>query len=209
MLTKKQAALFWRCLAAAAERQAVPDREAYRKRILREELGVEHMRDVGRTEDFDKLMLRLAQDAEDWHGLAYYSVAGERRLADLVADCATQVLELFDIESSPDTYPTFPEALGYISGILRQSGMSPVRLEVNDYWLDLDPADLARLLQILDTHRRRLIKRLWIGPEVPLRYVRGRGWSRVAGGRLEYSDRPPSLLAFRVNILARPEARHA
>lgn len=80
MLTKKQAALFWRCLAAAAERQAVPDREAYRKRVLREELGIEHMRDIGRTGDFDRLMLRLAQDAEDWQSLAYYSVAGERRL---------------------------------------------------------------------------------------------------------------------------------
>lgn len=209
MITKKQAALFWCSLAAAAECQAVPDREAYRKRVLREELGVEHLRDVGRTGDFDKLMLRLAQDAEDWHGLAYYSVAGERRLADLVADCATQVLELFDTENGTDTYPTFDRSLGYISGILRQSGMSPVRLNVNDYWLDLAPDDLARLLQILDTHRRRLIKRHWIGPEIPLRYVRGRGWSRVAGGRLEYSDRPHPVVAFRVNILARPETRHA
>ncbi len=194
MLTKKQAALFWCSLAAAAECQAVPDREAYRKRVLREELGVEHLRDVGRTGDFDKLMLRLAQDAEDWHGLAYYSVAGERRLADLVADCATQVLEL-----SPGlgVHP-----MAYVSGILNQSGMSPIRIDGGDYWLDLAPDDLARLLQILDTHRRRLIKRSWIGPEIPLRYVRGRRWHLATGGILDNTDSPRPAPAFRVNILS-------
>ena len=199
MITKKQAALFWRCLAAAAECQAVPDREAYRKRVLREELGVEHLRDVDRTEGFDRLMLRLAQDAEDWHGLSYYSVAGERRLADLVADCATQVLEL-----SPRLGVN---PMAYVSGILNQSGISPLRVDGGDYWLDLAPDDLARLLQILDTHRRRLIKRSWIGPEVPLRYVRGRHWD--IGGILDYTDSPRPGPAFRVNILARPETRHA
>ena len=117
MLTKKQAALFWRSLAAAADRQAVPDREAYRKRVLREELGVEHLRDVDRTEGFDRLMLRLAQDAEDWHGLAYYSVAGERRLADLVADCATQVLELTVADRGLSVRDP-ADSLNYISGIL-------------------------------------------------------------------------------------------
>ena len=200
MLTKKQAALSWRSLAAAADRQAVPDREAYRKRVLREELGVEHMRDVGRTEDFDKLMLRLALDAEDWHGLSYYSIAGERRLADLVADCATQVLELedFEIASSKSDF----NSLDYISGVLRQSGMSPVRVEREDYWLDLAPADLARLLQILDTHRRRIVKRSWIGVDIPLRYVRGRRWHLATSGILDYSDLPLPVPAFRVNVLA-------
>lgn len=201
MLTKKQAALFWRCLAAAAERQAVPDREAYRKRVLREELGIEHMRDVDRTEGFDRLMLRLAQDAEDWHSLAYYSVAGERRLADLVADCATQVLELSIAERGFDASAHLDQ-LGYISGVLRQSGMSPIRVVGSDYWLDLAPADLARLLQILDTHRRRLAKRLWVGVDIPLRYVHGRRWFLATGGILDYSDLPLPAPAFRVNILS-------
>ena len=195
MITKKQAALFWRCLAAAAECQAVPDREAYRKRVLREELGVEHLRDVDRTEGFDQLMLRLAQDAEDWHGLSYYSVAGERRLADLVADCATQVLEL-----SPRLGVN---PMAYVSGILNQSGISPLRVDGGDYWLDLAPDDLARLLQILDTHRRRLIKRLWVGiVEGRLRYVHGRRWFLATGGVLDYSDLPLPAPAFRINILS-------
>ena len=201
MITKKQAALFWRCLAAAAECQAVPDREAYRKRVLREELGVEHLRDVDRTEGFDRLMLRLAQDAEDWHGLAYYSVAGERRLADLVADCATQVLELTVADRGLSVRDP-ADSLNYISGILRQSAMSPIRVVGEDYWLDLAPADLARLLQILDTHRRRLIKRLWVGiVDGRLRYVHGRRWFLATGGVLDYSDLPLPVPAFRVNVL--------
>lgn len=200
MITRKQAALFWRCLAAAAQHQAEPDREAYRKRILREELGVEHLCAIGRTEDFDKLMLRLALDAEDWHGLSYYSIAGERRLADLVADCATQVLELedFEIASSKSDF----NSLDYISGVLRQSGMSPVRVEREDYWLDLASADLARLLQILDTHRRRIVKRSWIGADIPLRYVRGRRWHLATSGILDYSDLPLPVPAFHVNVLS-------
>lgn len=202
MITRKQAALFWRCLAAAAECQAVPDREAYRKRVLREELGVEHLRDVDRTEDFDRLMLRLAQDAEDWRGLAYYSVAGERRLADLVADCATQVLEL-SVAALGLSASAHLDPLGYVSGVLRQSAMSPIRVVGEDYWLDLAPADLARLLQILDTHRRRLIKRLWVGiVEGRLRYVRGRRWYLATGGILDYSDLPLPAPAFRVNVLS-------
>lgn len=200
MITKRQAALFWSSLAAAAECQAVPDREAYRKRVLREELGVEHLRDVGRTGDFDKLMLRLAQDAEDWHGLAYYSVAGERRLADLVADCATQVLEL-SVAALGLSASAHLDPLGYVSGVLRQSAISPVRVDGSDYWLDLAPDDLARLLQILDTHRRRLIKRSWIGVEVPLRYVHGRRWFLATGGLLDYSDRPLPAPVFRINVL--------
>ena len=191
MLTQKQAALFWRSLAAAADRQAVPDREAYRKRILREECGVEHLRDVDRTEGFDRLMLRLAQDAEDWHGLAYYSVAGERRLADLVADCATQVLDLCP------TLGVHP--IAYIGGVLNQSAMSPIRTVGEDYWLDLAPDDLARLLQILDTHRRRLLKRAHYDQN--LAYVHGRRWTMV-GGRVEFSDPPRPQPAFKVNVLA-------
>lgn len=194
MITKRQAALFWSSLAAAAECQAVPDREAYRKRVLREELGVEHLSDVDRTEGFDRLMLRLAQDAEDWHGLAYYSVAGERRLADLVADCATQVLEL---SSQLGVHPR-----AYIAGILSQSGISPLRYADDDYWLDLAPSDLARLLQILDTHRRRLIKRGDPARLVPLAYVHGRRWFITTTGTVDFKDPPETSPAFRVNILS-------
>ena len=80
--------------------------------------------------------------------------------------------------------------------------MSPVRVEREDYWLDLAPADLARLLQILDTHRRRIVKRSWIGVDIPLRYVRGRRWHLATGGVLDYSDLPLPAPAFRVNVLA-------
>lgn len=200
MITERQAAAFWRLLAAAARHQAVPDREAYRRRILREELGIEHMSQIGRTRDYDRVMHRLALEAEDWDALAHYGVAGDRRMAELVADCATQVLELFDAEDSSNTYPTFDRSLNYISGILRQSGMSPVRIEGNDYWLDLSPDDLRILLQILDTHRRRLLHRLgWTGS---MAYAHGRRWIRTTAGALDCNDPALPRNAFRIRLAA-------
>lgn len=195
MITERQAAAFWRLLGAAARHQAVPDREAYRKRLLREELGVEHMSQIGRTTDYDRVMHRLALEAEDWDALAHYGVAGDRRMAELVADCATQVLQL----SCADL--TVASGIGYVNGILSQARLSPVRVvDADDYWLDLSPDDLRILLQILDTHRRRLLKRLgWTGS---MAYAHGRRWIRTTAGALDCNDPALPRNAFRIRLAA-------
>lgn len=195
MITERQAAAFWRLLGAAARHQAVPDREAYRKRILREELGVEHMSEIGRTNDYDRIMHRLALEAEDWDALAHYGVAGDRRMAALVSDCATQVLQLTCAD------PTVSSGIGYVNGILAQARLAPVRVvDADDYWLDISPDDLRVLLQILDSHRRRLLKRL--GWTDHLSYAHGRRGHRTSSGALDYTDPPCPLPAFHVRILA-------
>lgn len=195
MITERQAAAFWRLLAAAARNQSVPDREAYRKRLLREELGVEHMSQIGRTTDYDRIMHRLALEAEDWTALAHYGVAGDRRMAALVADCATQVLQLCCSDL------TVPSGIGYVNGILAQARLSPVRVvDADDYWLDLSPDDLRILLQILDTHRRRLLKRLgWTGS---MAYAHGRRWIRTTTGTLDCTDPALPRNAFRIRLAA-------
>ncbi len=195
MITERQAAAFWRLLAAAARHQSVPDREAYRRRILREELGVEHMSQIGRTTDYDRVMHRLALEAEDWDALAHYGVAGDRRMAELVADCATQVLQLCCSDL------TVPSGIGYVNGILAQARLSPVRVvDADDYWLDLSPDDLRILLQILDTHRRRLLKRLgWTGT---MAYAHGRRWIRTTAGALDCNDPALPRNAFRIRLAA-------
>lgn len=201
MITERQAAAFWRLFGAAARNQSVPDREAYRKRLLREELGVEHMSEIGRTRDYDRIMHRLALEAEDWTAAAHYAVADARRMAAMVADSATQVLELSCVALGLGASANL-DPLGYVSGVLRQSGMSPVRVEGSDYWLDLSPDDLMRLFQILDTHRRRLVRRLWTAREIPLAYARGRRWQVSPDGVLSCTDPPAPSSAFRVKILA-------
>ena len=195
MITEKQAAAFWRLLGAAARHQAAPDREAYRKRLLREELGVAHMSEIGRTTDYDRIMHRLALEAEDWDALAHYEVSGDRRLAAMVADCATQVLQLADSAASPTP------GLAYVGGILAQAGLSPIRqIAPDDYWLDLAPSDLRVLLQILDTHRRRLLKRL--GWTDSLAYCHGRRWIRTSTGALDATDPPLPRTPFRIRLAA-------
>lgn len=48
---------------AAREQGEQP--EAYRKRIMAEELGVDHLSEVSRGSGFDRLMARVCRDAGD------------------------------------------------------------------------------------------------------------------------------------------------
>ncbi len=157
-LTPAQRALFWGMFSRACMVQAISgsDREAYRKRLMAEECGVEHMGSLNRTSDLDKIMLRLALDAEDYESAAHYQIACERRLAYLVEACATQVMQL---KSGSET-----AAVEYILGIVRQAGYTTLARD-GAYWLDISGPDLARLFAMLDTHRRRLLSAAgWQGP---------------------------------------------
>ena len=53
------------------------DPEVYRKRILKEELGVEHLDEVSRNGGFDKLMSRIWADRGDYERAISYSKGSE------------------------------------------------------------------------------------------------------------------------------------
>lgn len=192
-ITKPQAAAFWRLFSAACRRNAVlpAQRDAYRHRLLRETLGVSHMSQIDRTEGFDRIMARLALEAGDDAAAAHYAVGSDRRRAALVADCATQVLQLA-MADAPGADP-----LPYIAGILAQANLAPPRRIGADYWLDLPPRSLAALFQMLDTHRRRLLSRL--APHIPRTYVHGRRWQLSASPA--YSDEGYSPPAFKTRLV--------
>ena len=128
-LTRPQLALFWRKFAAACSAQGCADREAYRHAVLREEGGVEHLADLDRTGGFDRVMLRLCIDAGDWQGASHFETGTERRIAELCADCATQLLQLAGADET--------SALAYICGILRQARLDPPSPCGGDWWLDV------------------------------------------------------------------------
>lgn len=176
-LTLKQTAAFWRLFSAACKANAIPsaDREPYRKRLLKETLGVEHMSQITRTAGFDRIMARLAREAGDSALAARYAIADDRRRAALAAECATQLLQLAASETS--------DPIPYISGILAQARLSPLRPSGPDWFLDLSPDALPTLLEILDTHRRRLLARLH--PTLPRAFVYGR--------RYAFAPSPPAL----------------
>lgn len=149
-LTKPQLAAYWRSAAAAAHNIGAA-LETYRKRVMREECGVDSVKALNRTGDFDKVMARFAADAGDYAAAGHYATADARRLAVLVRICCAQVMQL---KGEPEGSTA---AADYLAGIVRQA-----RLECGAadgcFWLDCPPDSLLALFQMLDTHRRRLLR---------------------------------------------------
>lgn len=188
ILTAPQTAMFWRNFSAACRALGLSGRaaqEEYRKRILREECGVASLKLVTRCAALDKLMMRLAIDAEDYALAARFEAGGERRLARLVESCATQVMQLSGRADS--------DALDYVLAIVRQAGYTIVQRD-GLYWLDLGDGEIARLFMMLDTHRRRLLAAASWGGSMAFRV--DVSWRVLAGGRVmlvEAAEVPPAI----------------
>lgn len=146
-------ALFASIREAAREQGEQP--EAYRKRVMAEELGVESLSQVGRGGDFDKLMSRICQDCGDFARALSYSKGSFSRLKHLIVRAAERI-----VAGKPDWRGS---AYDYIAGVMRQSGMIPAttpriwceRLVSDSGWLDFTEPQMRRLLMMLSTHLRR------------------------------------------------------
>lgn len=136
--------LFATIRAAAREQGEQP--EAYRKRVMAEELGVEHLSQVTATTGYDTLMARICGD--DANAIKY-ALATSTRLRHLITDAAEAI--------APGN------ALGYVAGVMIQSHTVrgydqptlTARLASDSGWLDLTNPQLRRLLAMLKTHLRR------------------------------------------------------
>ena len=113
-LTPLQRRLFFMAIRPAAK-DFGEEPEAYRRRILREELGVEHMSEVSRGDGFDKLMSRIWADRGDYERALFYSKGTEVRLVHLIVDAAKKI-----VVASPDYDGT---AYKYVVGVMAQSKM--------------------------------------------------------------------------------------
>ncbi|MBR3086325.1 MAG: hypothetical protein IKH04_07975 [Kiritimatiellae bacterium] len=173
-MTKAQLKPYWRAVGRAASALGLVGREAvekYRHEVMMEEAGAEHARDVDSADGFDRVMYRLAVDAGDWGAAARFASGEERRMAHLVEQCARQVIELKQCEATPDmvfateAIDSRAAALSYVVGVMRQAGY-PVYSQANgDWWLDITGGMAFQVFRMLDTHRRRLLRRLgWSGP---------------------------------------------
>jgi hypothetical protein len=152
ILTRSQQALFWRTFSAAVRNLGIADRDAqtaYRRQVLHDETGKDSLKLINHTTDYDRVMTRLALDANDYQLAARFDIAFERRWSYMCEVCATQIGQIIGGEILPATY---------IAGICRQAGFAG-RLVDGSWWLDLPLEDIVKLFQILDTHRRRLLKR--------------------------------------------------
>ena len=160
-LTPAQRSAFFRALQAASIElgHATPEeREDYRKTVMREETGKEHLAQLSRTKDFDACMRRFASDAGDFETASRFAIADDARKAAILRICCAQVLQLKGCVAGTT------EAADYLAGIVEQARV-PCGRDVRDssFWMDCDPGSLLTLFQILDTHRRRLLRGLFDG----------------------------------------------
>ena len=160
-LTPAQRSAFFRALQAASIElgHITPEeREDYRKSVMREETGKEHLAQLSRTQDFDACMRRFASDAGDFETASRFAIADDARKAAIVRICCAQVMQLKGCVMGTT------EAADYLAGIVEQARVPCGRdLIDSSFWMDCAPDNLLTLFQILDTHRRRLIRGLLDG----------------------------------------------
>ena len=157
-LTPAQRAVFFRALQAASIELGLDTseaREEYRKSVMREETGKEHLAQLSRTKDFDACMRRFASDAGDFETASRFAIADDARKAAILRICCAQVLQLKGCVAGTT------EAADYLAGIVEQARV-PCGRDVRDssFWLDCAPGNVLTLFQILDTYRRRLLRGL-------------------------------------------------
>lgn len=153
-LTKAQISAYWRAASVAAWTIGEP-LEKYRKKVMLEECGLRSVKDLNRTTDFDRVMARFLADAGDYESAAKYAVGDSLRKAVLIRICCAQVMQLLGVTSGSS------QALEYLAGIIRQANLKCGYDTA--FWMDCPPDSLTDLFAMLDTHRRRLLKRLFDG----------------------------------------------
>ena len=143
-----------RLMLLAAVRRAAgelgEEQEAYRKRVMSEELGVDHLCDVSRGGGFDVLMARICRDAGDYDRAIGYSLSAAGRYRHVIVAAAEEI--------APGG------ALEYVAGVMIQSRMVrdeavpelAARLKADSGWLDFTMPQMRRLLAMLRTYLRRL-----------------------------------------------------
>lgn len=167
-MTPAQRKTFFSLFARACDLHGIApaEREAYRRSLIAEAVpasGGSLTRIVAQTA-CDAVLRAVSIAAQSAEGVSRYATAEGNRLA---AICETQIRQIWEIELGmpealrPKGTSRAVSAAAYIRQIIRQAGWSwALTGSASQGWhLDLTLPHLHKLLQMLDTHRRRLIKR--------------------------------------------------
>ena len=200
-ITKPQMAAYFRAASAAARALGEP-LDTYRKRVMKEVCNATSIKQLNRTNDFDAVMTRFTEDGADYQAACHYAVGAERRLAVLIGAVCEQVMQLKSLEATATgaTATTTP-AEDYLRTILNRSGSLRPNQD-GGWWLDLTDSHLQAVFAMLDTHRRRLIRRLnqSTSSSVPLAFSMDIGYF-LMGTRLATYELPsPITRTVRVNV---------
>lgn len=155
LITKRQRCAFFRACSAACQNLGLntqDEREAYRKRVMKEETGKDHLALLNRTTDFDRCMAHFSKDAGDWETASKFASGDAYRMAVMIRICSQQIMQLKGLPDGSDA------AKDYLRGILEQSRIVfGTYASDSSFWMDISQDSLLTVFQILDTHRRRLL----------------------------------------------------
>lgn len=126
--------------------------EQYRHQVMREEAGVESVKQMNRTSDYDAVMRRFAADAGDYLDAIDFDAQEQKRRAYVIKVLAIQIMQLKGVEPV--------ESRKYLDGILKQAKLASLVSNGDTFYLDVTLENLQKALQILATYRRRLLKEL-------------------------------------------------
>ena len=161
-MTHRQRTLFFNLFARACEAQGIygsQARETFRHELIARTLPLSggSLRNVGKGRDFDKLMAELSRLAQSAEASAHFATAEGRRMAYLIEAAARQVCEL----SRPGRVTPGETPIAYIVGLIKQAGWRfALHAQGGEWWLDLTADHEQKLFNMLDTHRRRLLRAL-------------------------------------------------
>lgn len=165
-ISRIQQGQFWRVFQMATVNQHLDPNECekYRHDVLREEAGVEHLGDLGKTVAYDRVMARLAVDAGDYEMACRFATGDVKRYRHMVLSRARAVLEATAAAGKPDERT--PEA--YVAGVMFQERLvyrphdTPAsfgaRLADESAWEDIPCATLRLVLQILSSELAKIRK---------------------------------------------------
>ena len=156
LTTLQRATLFAHVKNAAAECGEKP--ETYRKRIMREELGVDHLSEVSRTDGFDRLMCRMLKDCGDYSHALDYTGGDIRRLRYLALSAARRCCDGAPLSDADEQ----AMLCKYVAGIMvnmkfsrLSQGALAIRLQRDDGWDDFTPMQLKKVVAALNLQVRR------------------------------------------------------
>jgi len=117
----------------------LPRRDEWRKQLNVRITGKYSTKEMNQVEDFDLIIMELAIIAEDYYWINRLSTAAERRLRHVIQ------WFIYDLEYLKKEQITWD----YIKGICKQAGIATGLMDC--------PAEhLAKVMQMVDTHVRRM-----------------------------------------------------
>ena len=153
-LTALQRATLFAHVHKSASEQGV-DPEKYRKMIMREELGVDHLSEVSRTDGFDRLMCRMLKDEGDYSHALDYTGGDVKRLRYLAMSAAAKICD-----GAPEDVER--RLCRYIAGgmfnmrfVSSDRDSLAMRLQRDDGWDDFTPLQLKKVVAALNLQVRR------------------------------------------------------